>query len=223
MKKNSIALLITLMFCFAIISIAYAQGPTINLPPDQVTMIIAQYPSTNCYFDAALSEVSEGYDVTNGQYSAWCVDEDTNIYQNTYYYPMLYSSYDPANPYPDDDWDMVNYILNHKQGTSEDVQAAIYYFINHGDEPTTDAGKAMVDDAIANGEGFVPVTGELMAVVMWIGETKQTTFIEVSVPLHGVIPEYPIGPVLGLITFVAALGVFKYRGRLPEIFQFKHL
>ena len=210
------------MFCFAIINIAYAQGPTINLPPGQVTMTIARYPGTNCYFDAALSDVPDGYDVTNGEYSAWCVDEDTNIYQNTYYDPVLYSSYDTENPYPDDDWDKVNYILNHKQGTSSDVQAAIYYFIDHEAMPTTAEGIAMVNDADANGEGFVPVTGELMAVVMWIGEAKQTTFIEVGVPIHAVIPEYQIGPALGLITFVAALGIFKYRRRLPEIFQFKH-
>ena len=210
------------MFCFAMISIAYAQGPTINLPSGQVTMTVTDYPREDCYFLATLSDVPDGYDVTNRDYLAWCVEEGVYIYVGASYDATLYSSYDPANQYPDDDWDKVNYILNNKQGTSDDVQAAIYYFINGGVMPTSAAGIAMVDDAVANGEGFEPVTGEWMAVVVWVGERVQTTFIEVVVPIHAVIPEYQIGPALGLITFVAALGIFKYRRRLPEIFQFKH-
>jgi hypothetical protein len=75
---------------------------------------------------------------------------------------------------------MVNYIINHKQGTVNDIQAAIWYFVNGGFMPSTPAGQAMVNDALANGEGFYPGTGGMLAVLCLLGNRVQLTFVEID-------------------------------------------
>jgi len=209
-----------LLFIFSV-STAFA-APSINLPTDPVQAKF-DYPGPNSYWKITLSGVDAGYDVSNGAYVGWCVDEDHSISNHATRTVTLYSSYDPANLYSDDDWDLVNWILNHKQGSDWwDVQRAIWYFIDGGVYPTgyPDAID-MVEDAMVNGENFEPGPGQILAVVCWIGVTVQTTFIEVTVPLNNVVPEYPIGPILGSVSFVIALGFFKGRHALPTVFRFK--
>jgi hypothetical protein len=220
-STNAIIAVSILLFVFSV-STAFADGPSINLPPGEVDAIINQYPYPNSYLQLKFSNVPDGYDVSNGLYDAWCVDEDVYIYKGKTYKVRLYSSYDPANPYPDPDWDKVNYILNHKQGTSDDVQAAIWCFIDGGVYPDPGYARDMVDEANHHGEGFVPGPTQILAVVCWIDEgSVQTEFIEWTVPINSVIPEYPIGPILGSVSFVIALGLFRYRHDLPTVFRFK--
>jgi hypothetical protein len=92
----------------------------------------------------------------------------------------LYVSYDPALPAhcQDSDWDMVNYILNHKQGPPSEVQAAIWYFIGGGYYPQGPYAKAMVEDALDCGEGYVPPQDGLVALVVDFGPDKQTIVVE---------------------------------------------
>jgi hypothetical protein len=82
---------------------------------------------------------------------------------------------------------MLNYILNHKQGEMMDIQQAMWYFVKYPDGvpeaswrpgyiPTA-AAQAIVDDATANGPGFVPGPCETVAVVCYTRET-QITIIE---------------------------------------------
>ncbi len=193
----------------SIISLPYATAqPNINLPPDEVTIEV-EYPSEECYYDVILSNVPEGYHVTNGIYLGWCVDEYHYISDGKIYSATLYSSYDPSNPHPDEDWDKVNYILNHKKGSWKDVQAAIWYFVNGGTWPPDSDAQEMINEANVTGEGFVPFPGEKMAIVAWINSNTQVPIIEVCVPLQNVVPEYPLGPILGIASFFAALGVYK--------------
>jgi len=63
----------------------------------------------------------------------WCIDQGHSMC----YDPMqvtLYSSYDSIinQLYPDEDWDKVNYLLNHKHPSASvmDIQNAIWYFID---------------------------------------------------------------------------------------------
>jgi len=42
----------------------------IKLPSNSVNMVV-QHTSTNAYFNTTLSNVSSGYDVTNGSYLGW--------------------------------------------------------------------------------------------------------------------------------------------------------
>jgi hypothetical protein len=212
--------LTVLLFLLSVSRIAIAAGPSISLPPGQVTATVTTYPGPNSYVIMTLSNVPSGFDVSNGPYNAWCVDEYHYIYVGTHYQATLYSSYDPRATDPD--WPKVNYILNNKQGNPTDQQAAIWYFIDGGYMPLTASGKAMVNAALANGNGFVPGPGQTLAVIVWISSSVQVEFIEVTLHVTNTVPEYPIGPILGSVSFVVALGLFKYRNSLPTVFRFKH-
>ena len=105
----------------------------------------------------------------------------------------VYSSICPPGELAVEKWDMVNYVLNHKQGTAEDVQQAIWYFVNMDGGFTPDRAVAwtMVNDALANGEGFMPAYGDIVAVIcypaiMFPGEEVQISIAEVGYPI---IPE----------------------------------
>lgn len=207
-NEKTIVVLAILAFLLATVKPAGATaGPYINLPPNQVTVKVKS-SSDACYFYVLLSNVPDGYHVSNGEYLGWCVDKYHTISKKITYTASLYSSYDLGNPKPDPDWDKVNYILNHKQGSVNAVQEAIWYFIDEVETSNPDA-QALINDANANGQGFVPAPGERMAVVVWIDSETQIPIIEVVVPLQNVVPEYPLGPILGLASFFAALGIFK--------------
>lgn len=154
----------------------------ITIPEEPVTMV-ASNPGVDSYFDCTLSDVPSGYTVVDGLYRGWCIDEHTTMLQDVPIQVTLYSSYDPIidSLYPDDDWDLVNYLLNnkHPDASMTDIQDAIWYFINGGVYPDwDDEAKAMVDDAIANGEGFTPTTGQWIAV--YVLNDYQQIFIEVD-------------------------------------------
>jgi len=230
--KKILIILITSLFALTIISsaYAYANGPSISLPTEPVSMHIT-WPVPKCYYNVTLGNVSSGYHVSNGEYLGWCIDTHHYIHNNTLYNATMYSSYDPNNPYynscPYANWTKINYILNHKSesATVDDVQNAIWYFIpGHIPKehtPLTDEAWAMISDAEANGTNFIPGPGQIMGVVLWIDNNIQTSIIEVYVPFQNVVPEYPFGTILGVATFIGAFGIFKYRRKLPKIFTSK--
>ncbi len=158
----------------------------LNLPPDPVTMTI--YDGTISYFDTILSDVPPGYDVTNGTYLGWCIDIRYDIPRDTELSVMLYPSCDPPAGLVGERFDMINYILNHKQGEMMDIQQAIWYFLKYPDGTAeaawrdgytpTSAAQAMVDDATANGADFVPGPCEVVAVICYPAEETQITIIE---------------------------------------------
>jgi len=227
MKAQNRIFIITLptVFLYAaalLLSPAYANALYIDLPPDPVTLQVA-YPGSNCYYNVILSDVPSGYHVSNGVYTGWCVDEYHFIRNGEVYNATLYSSYDPDNPHPDDDWDMVNYILNHKRGSCGDVQEAVWYFVDGGNWPSDPDAQAMINDAKDNGEGFVPGPGQTLAVVAWIDDNTQVPILEVIVPPQNVVPQYPFGPIFGLVTFVAAFGLFKYKHTVRRVFKYTRL
>jgi len=206
---QKISLLMMLTSFLITVKFAYAlTGPNINLPPNTITVEI-EYPSTECYYYVKLSNVPEGYHISNGQFLGWCVDEHHYINNGKTYAATLYSSYDINNPHPDEDWTKVNYILNNKKGSWQDVQAAIWYFVDGGIWPSDPDAQEMIKNANKNGENFVPAPGEKLAVIVYINENTQIPIIEVIVPLNNVVPEYPLGPILGIATFCVALGIYK--------------
>ena len=81
------------------------------------------------YFLTTLSGIPVGEDISDGTYPGWCVDTSTPIPRDTDLNVTLYSSLEPPEFLEEEAWDMVNYILNHKQGGRIDIQAAIWYFI----------------------------------------------------------------------------------------------
>jgi hypothetical protein len=118
--------------------------------------------------------------IINGTFDGWCVDTDRHIISGATYTADPVSSYDPNLPaglveYPHN-FDLVNYIMNQNyvgQGyTYSEVQRAIWTLI---DDYTSTAGlgpwtqenvDAILQDALTNGEGFVPGCGQVMAVIL---------------------------------------------------------
>ena len=216
-KYAAVAIVALTFLLFSLtVNLAYATVPNVNLPPNKVSLTV-EWPSTECYYYIDLGNVPSGYHVFNGTYIGWCVDEFHVIVPDETYWAKMYSSYDPENPHPDEDWDMVNYILNNKQGSWEDVQHAIWFFVDGGKWPDSPAAQAMVNEALAKGEGFTPGPGQILAVVLYIEGCVQIPIIEVTVPVENVVPQYPLGTALGLIVFVAAFGVFIYKGKILHI------
>ncbi len=160
----------------------------IKLPSDFVTMVIG--PGTDSHFIMTLSNVPPGYDVSNGDYPAWCNQRGVKMSYGVLRCITFYCSYDPNLPevWQDDDWDKVNYVINHKHGEMMDVQEAIWYFT--GDRPAEGPlAKEMIEEANRSGEGFCPKPGEAMIVIVDSGQNLspvvQRSIIEVTVPIEG--------------------------------------
>jgi hypothetical protein len=202
MKK--LALPLAVVFALVAATAALAAG-LLNLPANPVDATFYENftPGGNSYFNTVLSNVPAGYDVTNGEYIGWCTDAysgpppfnaETGKVTLLSTYGTLPSS---VSGLP---WDKINYLLNHKNGQPNNViQPAIWYlllgdrdaWIPGWDCPVGSACDLLVQDANANGSGFVPAPGQVVAVlahVNGISFTKgvddgwQDTLIEVKVP-----------------------------------------
>ena len=192
----------------------------LNLPLNMVKIEV--FNGTDTYFATILSNVPEEYDVANGTYSGWCVDRTAEMARSPAVHEVrLYASTDPPGELAFQNWDMVNYILNHKQGSAMDIQQAIWHFIDIvGNYSTTsDTAVAIINDALANGGGFVPGIGQLIAIIclpmMLLPRTTsiQTSIIELvdPVPVDPVIPEFPSLLILPLFVTGTLLTVFVYK------------
>jgi len=180
-KRISTGLLGILVISVMLVGNVGATSCFLNLPPTPVTMEVSD--GIFSYFTTSLSDVPAGYDVNNGTYLGWCIDRETVIPRSPATHEvMLYSSCDPPEDLEGYQWDMVNYILNHKQGEMMDIQEAIWYFIDLSGPytPTTPTAQDIVDDALANGEGFIPGPCEAIAVICYTRET-QMTIIELRI------------------------------------------
>ena len=133
------------------------------------------------------------YNLWNGDWLGWCVDEDHLIYPGTTYDVEFYSSYDPNMPDPckDPDWPYANWIINNKgDATPQQIQAALWYFVDGGWAPYGDPTHSdydqtiqdLIDGAYNNPEGdnYKPDAGQWIAVICWIDNSHQITFIEVD-------------------------------------------
>lgn len=177
---------LVLSFINALTVVGNASGYPIKLPLTPVTMVV--YNGTDSYFRTLLSNVPLGYDVTDGEYLGWCADRRYIIPRGGVTHEVtLYCSCNPADlpeDIKDKEWDKVNYIINHKNGTMMDIQEAIWYFINmvDGYSPSTLEAWSMVNDALENGTGFVPRSGNVLAIICYPKEVTQRTFIELYLP-----------------------------------------
>jgi hypothetical protein len=175
------------LFAFLMLgSIGFADPlHVVNVPEFEVDMVVAHWGAES-YFDTTISGIGgpeEGYSVWDGTWVGWCVDESHYIYTGTTYPITLNSTYDPLMLWPDDDWDMVNYLLNHKDSSADKVQIqkAIWYFINGGYTGSDPVILGMITEAEINGDSFIPQVGQMCAVLCTTDEGIQRTFIEVQV------------------------------------------
>jgi len=182
----------------------------LNLPSAPVRIEVSD--GTESYFETELSDVPFGYDVANGTYSGWCVDVRTDMARSPATHAVfLYSSSSAPGELAEEEWDMVNYILNHKQGGAQDIQQAIWYFIHMdgGYSPTSSVAWAIVTDALANGSGFVPEYGQVIAVICYptvVFPSQPDVQVSIIEVVYTVIPEFSSVFVLPLI-MLATLSV----------------
>jgi hypothetical protein len=175
---------------------ALAQATNCHVPPPTfwLTNVIRQVVTANFPDSFMLTEIRDmprGYTVSNGVYVGWCVDYKGLITPGNINQAEMYYSYGDLPPYlQHPNWDLVNYLINHKQGNSVDVQYAIWYFIggpvapeDHAFYPPKAPALAMIIDATLHGEGFVPAPGQVSAVILVPEEQRQINIIEVACPL----------------------------------------
>ena len=133
------------------------------------------------FFDVTLND-----DEVTGLYIGWCGDPYSGPppYEGTADCNTdLYSSLDPnlpskytnyyGNPIH---WDLINYLLNNKgNADNSDIQPAIWYFITGQRKAWDRAGwdcpvgskcDGLVQDAEANGVGFMPGPDQILAVIL---------------------------------------------------------
>ena len=191
MKKLVLPLVV--IFTLVAVPAALAAG-LLGLPAAPVTASHGPWNAgtMGSTLDVTLSNVGAGFDVIDGMYAAWCVEDNHMDDAPDGSSVTLYDSTDPALPADlAAPWDKINYLLNHKQGTAQDVQVALWLLTGtfDGTFPLTAAAQAMFDDANANGAGFVPTTGQLIGVILFAdgfgAGGYQDTMIEVLIPRDG--------------------------------------
>jgi hypothetical protein len=154
----------------------------------KMNVVAFNYPTSYLLID--VWDIPEEHPVDDGQFNGWCVDyyhqiEVDNEDPDFYYDAVMWYSYDPALPSyltDNEEWDMINYVINHRGDTTSNfVQLALWWFVgvDFDYESYPDAA-ALIDDAEANGEGYVPTTtDEIVAYILYIDDSTQATIIEV--------------------------------------------
>jgi len=126
----------------------------------------------------------------------WCVDEYTNIVEGTHDVTVVpyedRETYHPGNdhaPTGITDWDCVDYIINlHRLNNydRQEVQDAIWYYVNGGNYPDGAVAQGIIADVNANAVDWVNDGRPPMVDVLWLGVlldpdgTAQLTIIEID-------------------------------------------
>jgi hypothetical protein len=165
-----------------------AQAGTVPLPTNQVFVTIGPFTTnlfliTNSFVWLDLSLLPGGYCVTNGRYSAWCVEALTPLAEDPYY-PRLWDSLGTNLPphLLSELWSQINYVLNHKLGDAIEVQEAIWYVQDGTDLMDIDPGpiRDMVAAARQFGPGYVPPPGQTRAIILDPTNVVQRLIIETT-------------------------------------------
>ena len=210
--KRQLSVLVSAMAVLVIgVGVAFAAG-LLRLPSEPVTVVHGDWlaGTQGSTLDIDLLDVPSGYDVTNGTYVGWCL-EDNFLPDPPDYDPYLLvdSTDDPVNfpspceNYADIPWDLVNYLLNHKpaSATAWDVQLALWEIAGTESgiyDPLPGLAQLMVDETNTLGPGFAPGIGDVVAVAIcadgidvWTGDgTWQDTIVEVPILFGGCTPGY---------------------------------
>jgi PKD repeat protein len=174
--------LVSMMISSTLVISVAAFVPAIRLPTELVTMrAVSSHAS---YFEITLSDIPMGFDITNGSYPGWCVQKNIQMTQGVSHTVLLFSSYDPLMPegFRSENWDKINYVLNHKHGGCQSIQDAIWYYTNLSQYPADSDAQLMIAEAEAQGAGFVPHQGQQIAILIEGVPVIQRTFVELTLP-----------------------------------------
>ncbi|TXN35951.1 hypothetical protein FVB32_15430 [Flagellimonas hymeniacidonis] len=179
------------------------QDCEVDLTPDLPALVNActtakGVDANDIYFDLTINDTALA-----GDYGAWCIDVDLSLSGNECFDADVYSSYEdlPVGAFENpDNFDLVNWIINQNyigetspsggMYTFGDVQWAIWELVDNqncqacaflGDEWSEEKGQEIVDAAIANGEGFEPGEGQLLAIILIPTNNRQPVFISIPV------------------------------------------
>lgn len=159
----------------AVCAAGCVQAGAVELP-DTICFTVGQGPNGRpSYLDVSINSFGPI------SLDAWCVDSDNGISSAPTYTGHVYRLNDPAVPllfdYPGavGNLDLVQYILNQSyppEVTFGDIQRAIWILVE--DNPSTgnlgvwspERVEAILADAVANGEGFVPACGQTTFVLL---------------------------------------------------------
>jgi len=132
-----------------------------------------------------LSDVPDGFDISNGLYHGWCVEQTIRMTQHVNHTVILYSSVGQSLPveYRTIPWDYINYVLNHQQGNQSSIQQAIWYFTDDIECSTDPDAYAMIIASEQYGGGFIPAPGDQIAVPVIGVPYIQLSFLETTIPL----------------------------------------
>lgn len=126
----------------------------------------------------------------------WCISATIGANTGIPYMVTIYDYF--GNYYPDDhglpdyirsrhiDWNGIAFVINHKQGTFEDIQDALWYF-SDGVSTTRPLANAMIQAALdyKNSFGpFIPGPQQWKPIICDAGPTLQLIIYEGKIPLN---------------------------------------
>jgi len=81
------------------------------------------------------------------------------------------------------EWNQINYVVNHKKGSKEAIQQAIWHFAGSEKQTTFSVEAAqLIEEANLKGKDYKPAEGEFLAVICKPDDKKQPVFIEYKIP-----------------------------------------
>ena len=244
MRKRFVRLLAFTAFAIAVSMPAWAQCDATclaNLPlPPSVTAAYFQSGMLGpaAYLNTNITGVPAGaWAIGAHHYNGWCVDvPQTVLNQGGIVTPLSTYGSSPALFYSSTLWRQINYIINNRLGVAwPDVQVAIWHLINPAfvvpDEiqglTTPGVSNTLINNAIANGGSFVPVAGQVVAVLLFDnafgqGLPDQNTIIEVPIPGTNQLPPSlscgTVGSTTGMVGAPYAASVSGNGGTAPYQF-----
>jgi len=193
-EKKSIIIIISILLLSTASLSAMAFSPEVELPPTTGYVTMRATDGVTSWFDMEISDVPSDCDIANGTYLGWCAQKNILMTRGVDHSVRLYSSYDPNMPesHKSENWSKINYVLNHKQGSRDSIQAVIWYYISLDVYPSDSDAQAMISDADQNGSDFIPDVEEILAIIVEGVQTIQRSFFEYTLPTLP--PEEPSNP-----------------------------
>jgi len=156
--------------------------PRAKIPESPVHMYIKNGQESR--FEVFFLDVKYDYDLVDFEtYKAWCLQKRQPIRRDAMHEVMLYNCYDSNIPeqFKRTDWNQINYIINHKNGSKEVTQEAIWALCDGGNAPESQEAVQLLNEAALKGRDFRPAEGDLLGVIGY-AKGKQPVLIEFLVP-----------------------------------------
>ena len=155
-----------------------------KIPTAPVHMFIRQGPESR--FELFFTDVRYDHDLVDFEfYKGWCLLKDKPIRRNAIHTVRLYNCYDPNLPgeFKNIGWNQINYIINHKKGSKEAIQQAIWHFTESKQTGTLKPeAYELINEANLKAKDYKPAEGELIAVICQPDAPKQPVFLEYKIP-----------------------------------------